>query len=60
MSAGSVLPIERIIIVKRIATLFFALSIVCAGQASAESLRDAFAADYEAMVVGAMALMQID
>jgi len=39
---------ERIFTVKRLATLFFVLTFVVAGPASADSLRDAIAADYEA------------
>ena len=40
--------IERIFPVKRIATLFFVLTFVVVGPASADSLRDAIAADYDA------------
>ncbi len=40
--------IERILTVKQIATLFFVLTFVVVGPVSADSLRDAIAADYEA------------
>jgi hippurate hydrolase len=52
VSAGFLLYIERICTVNRVATLFLTLIFVCAGPATAESLRDAVAADYEANLEG--------